>query len=81
MITYFVVQSFQRGKKGMLIADEPRQARDQDHCKLMAERLAPQSASVLAFSRSGDPNTGDWSDAVVLVQYGELPQELLEEAC
>lgn len=81
MITYYVVQSFQRGKKGMLIADEPKQARDLGHCRTMAARLAETSATVVAFSRSGDPDTGDWNDAVIVSQYGHLPEDLFEVAC
>ncbi|CDZ43069.1 Hypothetical protein NGAL_HAMBI1146_58420 [Neorhizobium galegae bv. officinalis] len=78
MVTYYVVQSFQRGKKGMLIPDQPKQARDESHCGLMAERLALTSASVVAFSRSGCPDTGDWGDAKIISQFGEVPSELLE---
>ncbi len=80
MITYFVVQSFQRGKKGALIPDEPKPARDQNHCMILAERPSKGSASVVAFSRSGDPDSGDWEDAVLIAQYGEVPGELLELA-
>lgn len=76
MVTYFVVQSFQRGKKGMLIPDQPRQARDRSHCEYLAERLANSCASVVAFSRSGEPDTGAWDDAVILAVHGETPAEL-----
>lgn len=80
MVTHFVVQSFERGKKGMLIPDRPKRARDEGHCKMMAERLADQKASVVGFSRSGDPDAGDWDDAVVIVQFGDVPSELMETA-
>ena len=78
MVTYFVVQSFQRGKKGALIADQPRQARDKAHCEYLAGKLAEKSESVVAFSRSGDPSTGDWEDAQIIAQHGCVPDELLE---
>lgn len=80
MMTYYVVQSFQRGKKGALIADPPKQARDLDHCQRIAERLAETCASVVAFSRSGEPEDGAWEDAVIIAQYGDVPEELLEAA-
>jgi hypothetical protein len=80
MITYFVIQSFQKGKKGMLIPDQPRQARDRNHCELVAERLALTSDSVVAFSRTGDPVSGDWDDAVIIARHGEVPSELFELA-
>lgn len=80
MVTCFVVQAFQRGKKGAFIAELPKQARDEAHCVITAERLAEKSASVVAFSRRGDPETGEWDDAVILATYGEAPPELLEMA-
>ena len=80
MVTYFVVQSFQRGNKGMLIPDAPRQARDLAHCERLAMTLAKERASVIAFSRSGDPDVGAWDDAVIIAQYGEDPAEMLETA-
>ncbi|WLR92158.1 hypothetical protein [Shinella zoogloeoides] len=80
MLTYFVVQSFQRGNKGMLVPDAPKEARDKRHCEQLALRLAQSSASVVAFSRSGDPEVGAWDDAVIIAQYGEDPADLLEVA-
>lgn len=76
MVTYFVVQGFQRGKRGMLIAEDPREARGADHCKRMAARLMEEGrAGVVAFSRTGDPGTGDWQDAVIIDRKGELPDD------
>lgn len=80
MVTYFVVQTFQKGRKGVLIADQPRQARDEGHCKYLAERLSHGAQAVVAFSRRGDPTSGDWEDAVILAQYGQVPDELMEMA-
>lgn len=80
MVTYFVVQGFQRGRRGTFIADAPREARDEMHARRMAERLAPLCDGVVAFSRSGDPVTGDFEDAVVIAQIGELPEEMFEVA-
>lgn len=80
MATYFVVQTFQRGKKGVLIADQPRQARDEAHCKYLAERMSESAHAVVAFSRRGEPSNGDWEDAVILAQYGQVPDELMEMA-
>lgn len=80
MVTYFVVQTFQKGKKGSLVADQPRQARDQAHCEYLAERLSRNTHAVVAFSRRGEPASGDWEDAVILAQYGPVPDEVLEMA-
>jgi hypothetical protein len=43
-----------------------------------AQRLSHTKAAVVAFTRSGDPTTGDWSDAEVIWQAGALPDELFE---
>ncbi|TCV66315.1 hypothetical protein [Neorhizobium sp. S3-V5DH] len=80
MITYFVVQSFTRGKRGALLPDIPIQATDQAHAFRMLDRLAAQKAGVVAFSRSGDPATGEYTDAVILGTYGDLPDEAAEMA-
>lgn len=80
MVTYYVVQTFRRGKRGALIAEQPRQARDQAHCEHLAERLSKSAHAVVAFSRRGDPSSGDWEDALILAQYGPLPDELMEMA-
>lgn len=80
MVTYFVVQSFQKGRKGMLIADEPRQARDAMHCLTLAEKASAKAASVVAFSRCGDPATGEWADATVMIKYGEEIPDLTDLA-
>lgn len=80
MVTYYVVQSFQQGNKGMLIPDQPRQARDKTHCESLATQAADAGCVVVAFARTGDPETGDWGDAVILAQHGDLPAELMEEA-
>ena len=36
------------------------------------------NAGVLAFKRSGDPGMGNFSDAVVLKTFGEVPDRLDE---
>lgn len=80
MITYFVVQSFTRGKKGALLADTPVQASSQDHAFRVLERLAKTKAGVIAFSRSGDPTTGDYENAIILAVSGDLPEDAQDMA-
>jgi hypothetical protein len=36
------------------------------------------NAGALAFKRSGDPNLGNFSDAVVLIRFGDVPENLDE---
>lgn len=77
MVTYFVVLGFQQGKKGLLIPDDPREIHGgKERCISAARRLAESRAGVIAFSRSGDPNLGDWSDAEVLYQDGLVPEDV-----
>jgi hypothetical protein len=76
MLTYYVVQSYQAGKKGNLFADEPVAVSDLRHAQRLAERLSSSKVGVLAFSRTGDPATGEYQDAVVIVAFGQVPVEL-----
>jgi hypothetical protein len=73
MLTYFVVQSFERTRLGFLSPDAPVQATDKDHALRLAGRLAGIKPGVLAFSRTGDPATGEYENAVVIVSHGEVP--------
>ena len=45
-----------------------------------AEAMSRDSsnAGALAFKRSGDPNVGNFSDAVVLKAFGDVPENLDE---
>jgi len=77
MSAIFVVQSFTE-KKGRLIADIPFQAQNTNHARRIAERLAARKALVVAFSREGDPKTGDWEDAKLIEAFGNVPDEVRE---
>lgn len=79
MVTYFVVQPYVVGRRGAIIAETPIQASSVDHALRMAERLALQRQAVVAFSRTGEPSTGEWDAAVVLAIHGHVPEEVEEE--
>ena len=36
----------------------------------------PANVGAIAFKRSGDPNVGEFSDAVVLKSFGDVPKDL-----
>ena len=73
-VSFYVVQVFDRqGRR--LVAAQPRQAKSAEHAKLLAERLAPGHAGVIAFSRTGDPDTGDFDDPVFLARFGDVPSD------
>jgi hypothetical protein len=78
LVTFYFVQAFQKGNKGMLIPDAPMPARDTRHCEILVNRLATTRDSVVAFARTGDPEGGFWGDVVLVAQYGDVPQEFYE---
>jgi formylglycine-generating enzyme required for sulfatase activity len=80
MVTYFVVQAYQAGKNGYLVPDEARELPTERQAELAARLLATERPAVVAFSRSGDPVTGEWADAQIIYQAGELPDELFAAA-
>lgn len=73
MMTYYVVQAFERGARGALIADIPVQATDEGHARRLADRLAREKAGVIAFSRTGDLVSGEFEDAKIIVAAGDIP--------
>ena len=75
--TYYVVLTFTEGEDGV-IADEPREARSAEAAQRAAESFKSTKAGVIAFSRAGDFELGEFEDAVVLVQHGKLPDDVLD---
>ena len=43
-----------------------------------AEAYFEKNAGAVAFKRAGDPNVGEFSDAVVLKKFGDVPGDLSE---
>ena len=78
MSAMYVVQSYQAGKRGAIVADTPVEARDLVHAKQLAERLSSRKHLVIAFVREGDAITGDFEDPKLIAAFGELPDELNE---
>ena len=39
-------------------------------------RRDPANTGAVAFKRAGDPNVGEFSDAVVLKKFGDVPEDL-----
>lgn len=73
MLEYFVVQAYSMTRMGALAPDTPVQAQGAEHAMRIAARLSEHSPAVIAFSRCGDPATGDYEDAVILACYGDVP--------
>ena len=78
-VTYHVVITFDRNAEGDLKSGEAREVLSSVVAERRARALALEHAGALAFSRTGDPTTGEFQDAVILVQFGEVDLDLLGE--
>ena len=72
---FFVVQPYQETLRGALVALPAIAARDADHALRLVAQQKKVAAGVVAFSRQGAPDTGDYQDAVVLSRWGRLPED------
>ncbi len=75
-VTYYAVLPFVRDEDGNLCPDEAVECQSSAGAAARARALAATKAGAVAFSRTGDPETGDWADAVVLTRVGETPADL-----
>lgn len=73
MLKYYVVQAFAHTRMGALVPDAPIQAQDAAHALRLADRLSLIKSGVVAFSRKGNPATGEYEDADILICVGEVP--------
>ena len=73
-ITYFVAVPFRVDEDGTTVAGEPQECRDGGKAKRVAAMLAadPKNCGAIAFSRTGDPMLGDFEEAVILTQIGDV---------
>jgi hypothetical protein len=76
-VIYYVVVHFDRDADGSLKPGEPHDATHAWAADRAASFLAREHAGAVAFSRTGDPATGEFQDAVVLAQYGEVDLDAL----
>ena len=76
-VTYYVSMAFDHDEAGDLVALEPMEARTPAAAVSRARSLATSKAGVIAFSRTGDPDLGDFADAVVLFRDGEVLEDAL----
>ena len=72
-VTYFVALPFDRNDDGELVAGEAQDRQTASAAENLARRMAETAAGAVAFSRTGDPATGEFEDAVVLREFGEVP--------
>ena len=72
-VTYFVAMPFDWNEEGDLVVGEAQDRQSAGAAESAARRMAETAAGAVAFSRTGDPATGEFEDAVVLRQFGEVP--------
>ena len=70
--TYYVVIPFDRNAQGEPEPGLAREAVSAVLAKRLARALAAEHGGAIAFSRSGDPETGEFQDPVVLASFGEV---------
>lgn len=68
---------FRRNEEGDLVALEPVESQTSNVAISKARILAAANVGAIAFSRSGDPSLGEFNDAKVLWQSGEVSADLL----
>jgi hypothetical protein len=71
-ITYYVVVPFDRDETGDLTAGEAKEAPSAAAAERQAQSAARTHAGAVAFSRTGDPSSGEFKDALLLAKFGEV---------
>ena len=72
--TLHVVQAFEQ-RDGGIVPLEPKACPSAASARGLANQLAGARAGVIAWSRTGDPDLGDWGPPEVLVRTGVIPDE------
>ena len=77
-ITYYVAMPFLQDDTGALIAGAAEECQSSTTALRRAETLSRMAGHIgaVAFSRSGDPMAGEFSDARLLRRFGEVPDDL-----
>ena len=75
-ITYFAVLPFSRDADGDFLAEAAIDVRSAAEARATASRMGVADRGAVAFSKTGDPQLGEWEDAVILGRYGDVPDDL-----
>ena len=78
-VTYYVALPFIRTEDGAA-PGEAQECQSEAAAIRRAEGMSsdPAYAGAVAFKRAGDPNVGEFSDAVILKKFGDVPENLSE---
>ena len=74
IVTHFVAIPFRLSEDGAIIAGEPQECRDGGKAARGAAIMGadPKNCGAIAFSRMGDPALGDFEDAMIITQIGDV---------
>ena len=78
-ITCYVVVPFGRTEDGDLVPLEPMEALNSESARRRAQAALGKHVGAVAFSRTGDPDSGEFGDAMILATFGEVDKNLLGE--
>ena len=73
LVTYYVALPFVWSEDGNLVAGEAQERQTSTAAVRAAQTLAATLAGAVAFSRTGDPATGDFGDAEIIRSFGTVP--------
>lgn len=76
-VTYYVALPFVLADDGVA-AGEAVECLSANAAIMRAEALSrkPGCAGAVAFSRTGDPSTGEFGDAMLIRKFGDVPDDL-----
>ncbi len=76
-VTYYVALPFLRDDAGSPVAGSAEECQSPSGAVRRAEVLSRAAGSVgaVAFSRTGDPMAGEFSDAQLLKKFGDVPDD------
>ncbi len=76
-VTYFAALPFVAADDG-IAAGEPTECFNPTAVVMRAKALSrkPGHVAAVAFSRTGDPATGNFGDAKVIKKFGDVPDDL-----
>lgn len=66
-VTYYVAMGFERDQSGELVALDPVESQTPNAAIARGRLFADTKIGAVAFSRTGDPEVGEFEDAVCVV--------------
>lgn len=73
-VTYYVALPFVRNEEGEFVPGAAEACHNAGDAKAKARHLANRHGASIAFTRTGDPDLGDFQPAVILGQFGDVPE-------